>query len=72
MITNAESEYSVKTATISEGLEDTFSTLLGMDFNSSKASFIFSEVVSYVSPRFKTTRRIGSDEILTIEVSVIL
>ena len=29
MITNAESEYSVKTATISEGLEDTFSTLLG-------------------------------------------
>lgn len=41
MITNAESEYSVKTATISEGLEDTFSTLLGMDFNSSKASSSF-------------------------------
>ena len=35
MITNAESEYSVKTETISEGLEDTFSTLLGMHINSS-------------------------------------
>ena len=72
MIPSAESEYSVKTATTSDGLEDTFSTFCGRAFKIAKASFIFSAVVPYVSPRFRTTRRIGSEEMLMIEESVIL
>ena len=46
MMTSAESEYSVKTATTSAGLEETFYTLFGMAFSNSKASFIFFAVVS--------------------------
>jgi hypothetical protein len=33
MIFSAESVYSVKTAVVSDGLEDTFSILLGMAFS---------------------------------------
>lgn len=72
MIFSAESVYSVKTAVVSDGLEDTFSILLGMAFSIFKASFIFSDVVLYVNPSFKTTRRIGSEEIFMIEASVTL
>ena len=57
---------------VSDGLEDTFSILLGMAFSIFKASFIFSDVVLYVNPSFKTTRRIGSEEIFMIEASVTL
>lgn len=72
MMFSAESVYSVKTAVVSDGLEDTFSILLGMAFSIFKASFIFSDVVLYVNPSFKTTRRIGSEEIFMIEASVTL
>ena len=39
MMFSAESVYSVKTAVVSDGLEDTFSILLGMAFSIFKASF---------------------------------